>query len=151
MCSDVQGRHQAEYTEANETARQIDNRIWAIYAIYFGLIAAAVGIVFHCDQGLHGLSRWFVSGSLVLASLVKMALVGHLQSYSDRVYDRLRELEVDLGMTLHKLFEPPPPASERLWGFHKWLSKYRARDVMQIWAIGVIVVSLCYGFLDLFN
>jgi len=138
---------QLEYTEGNQTARQIDNRIWAIYAIYFGLLAAAVAVVFR-DCGLHGSTRLFVSGTLVVASIAQMALVGHLQSYSDRVYDRLRELEDVLHIKLHKLFEPVPPVSERLWGFHKWLSRYRARGVMQIWAIGVSVAALCYGFLD---
>ncbi len=148
MNSDIQKAHQIEYTEANQVARQMDNRIWAIYAIYFGLFTAAVGVVFHRDQALHGIERWVVSGVLIFASISKMALVGHLQSYSDRAYDRLREIEDTLGIDFHKRFEPALPPSERLWGFHKWLSRYRARTVMQIWAIVVIIAALCYGLLD---
>ncbi len=148
MNIEAQKAHQIEYTEGNQIARQIDNRIWAIYAIYFGLLAAVLNVVFQ-HHDLHGPARWFISGILISASIAKMALVGHLQWYSDIVYARLREIEDKFDdIKLHKLFlEPAPP--KRLWGFHRWLRKLRARNVMQIWAIGVIIVAFGYSLMDL--
>jgi len=137
-----------EYTEANQNARQIDNRIWGIYGIYFGLLAAIVAVLF--GRGVEpttGRELVLMSG-LILASLSQMALVGHLQSYSDRIYNRIRQIERKLGLRLHEIFEPPPGPSERLWGLHKWLSIYRARDVMQVWGFLVILAAFTRsGFL----
>ena len=134
----------AEYTEANQSARQIDDRIWNIYGIYFALLAGGLAVLLQ-EKPLHPAQELVVLAGLVLASISQMALVGHLQSFSDRIYDRVREIERKLGLRVHEIFEPSPSPSERLWGLHRWLSRYRARDVMQIWGLWVIGVAIVRG------
>lgn len=147
---DPERRHrlELEYAEMAAVARQIDSRIWAIYGIYFGALGAGAVVLFRENAAVW--QQLVVLATYVLASVSKMSLVGHLQSYSDRAFDRLREIEVALSLHVHRVFEPPPPPSDRLGGFHKWLSRYRARVVMQAWGVIVILASgVTAGFLVL--
>ena len=132
MLMDPELRHrlELEYAEAAAVARQIDNRIWVIYGLYFGLLTGGAAVMFREKAALW--HQLVVLAAYVFASMSKMALVGHLQSFSDRAFDRLREIETALSISVHREFEPPPRTSDRLHGFHRWLSRYRAREVMQV-------------------
>lgn len=125
------------YTQGNEAARQIDNRIWVIYGLYFPLVGGAIALLKDVK------SLWLevlILAGVALASVSQIALAGHLQRASDHVFARLRTIEESLNIEFHRTFPAPP--SKHLWRPQKWLSGVGARGVMQLWAMGVAAWAL---------
>jgi len=108
MDTEEKERLKLEYTEDSHNVRQIDTRIWVIYGIYLAIVAGAFAYVFNPqDEGqeqVNILVLILISITMILASLAVMAIVGHLQSYSDIFYKRLREIEEKLDLDSHKRF-----------------------------------------------
>lgn len=135
---------QAEYAEAYRQFRQIDTRIWGVYGLYFAVAAAGAGYLtteWPPDAG----NSLKVAAALVLLAAItvaQFALVGHLQWFSDIIADRIREIERLHGIPLGSLLGAPDDSSARLWGPHRWLMAFRARDVMQM--IGLSVLFTCF-------
>jgi len=134
-------RLRLEYEETGQSVRQIDTRIWGIYALYLGGVGAATLLTFRDWNTINNLTLFFLSAAIIIASFAKMALIGHLQWSSDILYERLREIECAFGFNSHRRFKKDIPPV-RLWGGHRWWYELRARDVMQVLALCIIVFWL---------
>ena len=138
-----------EYEQASQTFRQIDVRIWSIYALYVAISGGAFTVGFGSASEIEDLKLVALATAVVAMTVTKMGLVGHLQWYSDIIADRLRQIEQELGtIELNQLFlEDKRPCPCKLNYFHKWLCSFRARGLMQGLAFLVMVFwvfYLCY-------
>ncbi len=134
-----------EYEQASQTFRQIDVRIWSIYALYVAISGGAFSVGFDSAK-IGGLKLVALVAVVVFMTVAKMGLVGHLQWHSDILADRLRQIEKELGtIELNQLFlEEKRPYPYKLNCFHKWLCIFRARDLMQGLGFLVMVFWVCY-------
>jgi hypothetical protein len=132
-----------QYKEAGTAARQIDTRIWQVYGLYLIVNGGALALLFRSQGTLSHLPLLVVCDVLFLAGVGQMALVGHLQSYSDYFFERLRSIEQDLEICVHRDIRETPP-SQFLNGLHLWLSDLRARDVMPFFTILLCAVWWFY-------
>lgn len=136
-----------EYEQASQTFRQIDVRIWSIYALYVAISGGAFTVGFGSDSEIEGLKLVALATAVVVLTVAKMGLVGHLQWYSDIIADRLRCIERELGtIKLNQLLEEERSYPCRLMGFHKWLCIFRVRELMQGLAFLVMVFWIGYPF-----
>lgn len=135
-----------EYEQASQTFRQIDVRIWSIYALYVAISGGAFAVGFDPALRIEGLKLVALATAVILMTVAKMGLVGHLQWHSDILADRLRYIEQKLGtIKLNQLFlEEKRPCPRKLKCFHKWLCSFRARGLMQGLAFLVMVFWICY-------
>ncbi len=139
MAEEDKNRLILQYKEAGTWARQLDTRIWEVYGLYFVINGGALALLFHSQGTVFYLRLLFVCDLLLAVGVGQMALVGHLQRYSDYFFELLRATELQLGISVHqKICEPPP--SRFLFGPHLWLSYLRGRDVLQFFTI-----LLCLG------
>ena len=141
-----------EYEQASQTFRQIDVRIWSIYALYVAISGGAFAVGFDPALEIEGLKLVVLAASVILMTVAKMGLVGHLQWSSDILADRLRCIERKLGtIKLNQLFlEEKRPCPSKLDYFHKWLCSFRARELMQGLAFLVMVFWICYPCYKIF-
>lgn len=128
-----------EYEEAASVFRQIDARIWNIYGLYLGGCGAAAAYLLTQAGELTHHSVIGLALAVIGASLGQMALVGHLQWGSDILAARLREIESEHCMDVHRRFIRDI-SSSHLRGAHRWWYELRARDIMQTvaWMIALL-------------
>ena len=136
-----------EYEQASQTFRQIDVRIWSIYALYVAISGGAFTVGFGSASEIKGLKLVALATAVVAMTVAKMGLVGHLQWYSDIIADRLRCIERELGtIKLNQLLEEERSYPCRLKGFHKWFCIFRARQLMQVLAVLIMLFWVFYPF-----
>lgn len=137
-----------EYEQASQTFRQIDVRIWSIYALYVAISGGAFAIGFDSESKIEGLRLVALATAVILMTIAKMGLVGHLQWHSDILADRLRQIEQELGkIELNQLFlEEKRPYPYKLDCFHKWLCCFRTRCLMQGLAVLIMIFWIFYPF-----
>lgn len=136
-----------EYEQASQTFRQIDVRIWSIYALYVAISSGAFAVGFNPELKIEGLKLIALATAVVAVTIAKMGLVGHLQWYSDIIADRLRCIERKLGtIKLNQLLEEKRSYPCRLKGFHKWFCVFRARQLMQVLAVLIMLFWIFYPF-----
>ena len=136
-----------EYEQASQTFRQIDVRIWSIYALYVAISSGAFAVGFNPALKIEGLKLVALATAVVAVTIAKMGLVGHLQWYSDIIADRLRCIERKLGtIKLNQLLEEERSYPCRLKWFHKWLCIFRARQLMQVLAVLIMLFWVFYPF-----
>ena len=137
-----------EYEQASQTFRQIDVRIWSIYALYVAISSGAFAVGFNSELKIEGLKLIALAAVVILMTVTKMGLVGHLQWYSDILADRLRQIEQELGtIEINQLFlEEKRPYPYKLDCFHKWFCIFRARQLMQVLAVLIMLFWIFYPF-----
>ena len=136
-----------EYEQASQTFRQIDVRIWSIYALYVAISSGAFAVGFNPELKIEGLKLVALATVVVAMTVAKMGLVGHLQWYSDIIADRLRCIERKLGtIKLNQLLEEERSYPCRLKGFHKWFCIFRTRHLMQVLAVLIMLFWFFYPF-----
>jgi hypothetical protein len=131
-----------EYVENSQNVRQIDNRIWGVYAISFALVATLFGYLGKNLDELSSVVVWLISAIIIGVAISMTAIVAHLQNASDAFYRRLRKLEGRVGLHSHRMFWPNLPISGNLPWIHRLLCRLRTRNVMGIWAVAIIVSAL---------